>query len=329
VKIEVHDVDHGACIVCTSSAGHRLMIDCGRSRSRPWSPSTAYRGQRIDTLLASNLDEDHVEDFEGLWSASPIGAFVSNPTIGSTALGQMKNWDMRSGVNHAWSVLHTLGPQPGNWSHPLGGMHWHSFWNRYGTDFIDTNNLSLATFVDFGRFRMLYGGDLETPGWRKLLAIPDFRAKLSSVALVIASHHGRENGQCDELYELCKPQLIIFSDGEKQHETQETIGYYGSKATGIPDWSRVPILGVQPRRRVMTTRTDGTIQIDVGLRATGTSRPLRTRASRRCWPRSKVLGPSASRRSAFLRISASRQIMSLQKVVPRRATADPPSGIHG
>jgi beta-lactamase superfamily II metal-dependent hydrolase len=264
MRIVVNDVDHGACITCTSPGGHRLMIDCGLSRTRPWSPSVAFRNQRIDTLIASNLDEDHLEDFEALWFASPIGAFLSNPTVDWLALGSMKEWDMGSGVRHAWSVLYNLDARLGNLDHPLGGVHWHCFWNCYASDFTDTNNLSVATFVDYGGFRMLYGGDLETAGWRRLLTRPDFVAKLAGVQVLIASHHGRENGKCDELFEFCTPKLIIFSDGEKQHGTQETTDYYGRKASGIPDWTRPkPSFGFQPTRSVMTTRSDGTITIDV------------------------------------------------------------------
>src|SRR5262249_12976343 len=143
------------------------------------------------------------------------------------------------------------------------GIHWHAFWNRYGTDFRDTNNLSLAVFLKYGRFTALFGGDLETAGWRKLLLVPAFRNRLPEVNMFVASHHGRKNGQCEELFQWCKPDLIVFSDGPKEYETQETTNWYSRRANGIPDWTQSSIALCQPRRYVMTTRSDGCICLDV------------------------------------------------------------------
>jgi hypothetical protein len=248
------------------------MLDCGKSASRSWSPSAAYCGQRIDTFLIQNLDEDHVEDFANLWKQVPIGGLLSNPTISAAALSYMKPQGMRSGVQQVHDVLLRGGTRLAAWDQYLGGVQWHAFWNRWASDFLDTNNLSLATFVSFGSFTILLGGDLETAGWRKLLERPDFLLKLMSVDVLVASHHGRENGQCPELFNWCKPKLIIFSDGPKQYESQETAAWYGGKASGVVDWTRpAGPLGLRPLRRVMTTRKDGTVRIDVDARGNWTA----------------------------------------------------------
>jgi hypothetical protein len=264
MRIEIHDVDHGSCVMITGPLGHRLMLDCGLSLTRPWFPSVIYAGQVINTLMLMNLDEDHVEDLEDLWRYTTIEALGSNPTVSAPALKAMKTDGMRRGVAAAHGILTTLGPGfRGGWLDDLGGVHWHAFWNRYGVDFVDPNNLSLAVFVRYGGFTALFGGDLETPGWRKLLTIPSFRARLSEVRLLVASHHGRENGKCDELFSWCRPDLIVFSDGPKQHETQETASWYYQRANGIPDLTRPATLSGEPSRRVVTTRNDGTVRIDV------------------------------------------------------------------
>jgi beta-lactamase superfamily II metal-dependent hydrolase len=266
MRIEVHDVDHGGCTVITGPTGHRLMLDCGLSRDRPWYPSITYRDQRIDTLMLMNLDEDHCEDLPHLWRNCSIGGIVSNPTVDAQALRSMKaECGMRAGVEAATTILERFGPGfLGDWSHDLGGVAWHVFWNRYRADFTDTNNLSLATFVHFGPFTILFGGDLERAGWRRLLRNPNFRAKLATTTVYVASHHGRENGCCDEVFEICSPELVIFSDGSKQYGTQETRDWYAKRARGIPDVSKPAGLLRQPVRKVMTKRRDGTIMIEVG-----------------------------------------------------------------
>lgn len=267
MRIEIHDVDHGGCAVITGPEGHRLMLDCGLNFGRSWFPSIAYRGQRIDTLMMLNLDRDHCEDLPYVWEHCPLGAIVSNPTVSAKALRAMKaECGTHAGVSKAIDILESYGEgMIGDWSHGLGGVHWHAFWNRYGADFIDTNNLSLAVFVQFGGFTILFGGDMERAGWRKLLTFPAFRDWLMRTNVYVASHHGRDNGCCEELFELCKPELIIFSDGPKQYESQETHGWYSSRASGIPDRTRPATIFGPARRRVMTTRKDGTITISVEL----------------------------------------------------------------
>ncbi|GAA0732167.1 ComEC/Rec2 family competence protein [Sphingomonas japonica] len=265
MRIDIHDVDHGGCTVITGPAGHRLMLDCGLCSDGPWYPSIAYKGERIDTLMLMNLDEDHCEDLPYLWRDCPIGGLVSNPTVDARALKSMKaECGMRAGVATATDILQRLGPGfLGNWSNDLGGVGWQVFWNRHGVDFTDTNNLSLAAFVQFGGFTILFGGDLERAGWRQLLKNPTFRAKLATTNVYVASHHGRENGCCDEVFDFCRPELVIFSDGRKQYGTQETRDWYARRTRGIPDLGAPAGLLGQPLRKVMTTRRDGTITIEV------------------------------------------------------------------
>lgn len=266
MKIEIHDVDHGGCAIITGPAGHRLMLDCGLCTDRLWYPSVTYHGQRIDTLMLMNLDEDHCEDLPDLWRNCGIGAIVSNPTVDAHALQAMKaECGMREGVTTAANILARFGSGfLGEWHHDLGGVGWHVFWNCYGADFTDTNNLSLAAFVHFGPFTILFGGDLERVGWRRLLKNPLFCAKLANVNVYVASHHGRENGCCSEVFDICQPDLVIFSDGRKQYGTQETRDWYASRTTGIPDHTKpAGLFGIRPVRKVMTTRRDGTVTIDV------------------------------------------------------------------
>lgn len=266
MQILIHDVGHGGCAVVTGPDGRRLMLDCGFNGREPWFPSVAYNGQRIDTLMLMNLDEDHCDDLSFIWRDCPLGALVSNPSVTGAALRAMKaECGMQGGVEAAASLLDRFGPGfVGDWSNDLGGVHWRVFWNRYEIDFRDTNNLSLAAFVTFGGFTVLFGGDMERAGWARLLTLKGFCELLPSVNVYVASHHGRENGCCEDMFGLCRPELVIFSDGPKQHGTQETNGWYASRTIGIPDHSRPGGLLGPPRRKVMTTRNDGIVSISVG-----------------------------------------------------------------
>jgi hypothetical protein len=175
----------------------------------------------------------------------------------------MKTQGMRAGVQQAHDILNYFRQgRIGGWAHDLGGVSWEAFWNRYG-DFDKTNNLSLAVFVTFGKFTILFGGDLEKAGWKGLLKNPFFFSRLHEVDVYVTSHHGRENGRCDELFDFMTPKIIIFSDGPKQYSTQETADWYASRVSGIVDRTRPATLLGPALRKVVTTRKDGSVTINV------------------------------------------------------------------
>lgn len=265
MRVEIFDVKHGACAVITGTNGKRLMIDCGyREGDEPWFPSVAFRGDRMEALVLQNLDEDHVDDLPYVWNDVEIGAFYSNPTVTAAALKSMKDQGMKEGIATAHELLRQLGPGLTGDLAKLGAVRVWAYYNRYGEPFKTTNDLSVAVFVEYGRFRMLFGGDLERAGWLELLKIPNFCADLASVRVIVGSHHGRESGKCEELFNLCKPEIVIFSDDSKRYDTQETDAWYRQRVHGIPDLSRQPTsFGTTSKRHVLTTRSDGTLTIDV------------------------------------------------------------------
>lgn len=265
MRIGIFNVAHGACSLISCPNGTCIVIDCGLNLDPPWFPSLAFRGRFINLLAFNNLDEDHLEDLPYLWRNVPIGSIFSNPTVNAAALAAMKReHGMRDGVQTAHAILQHLGSgligRPAN----LANVQAWAYWNRFVLDFTDTNNLSPAIFVRYGSFTILFAGDLETAGWRALLRIPSFIADLTSVTVFVASHHGRQNGQCQEIFRFCWPHVFIFSDEEHLYNSQDTTDWYAQRAQGIPDFRMAPIswLG-HPRRYVLTTRRDGVMRIEV------------------------------------------------------------------
>jgi hypothetical protein len=125
--------------------------------------------------------------------------------------------------------------------------------------FTDTNNLSLVVFIRYGGMNFAFPGDLEREGWLALLGRPDFRVRLSAVDVLMASHHGRENGYCKEVFEISRPQAIVISDKPIVHDTQRTVPDYRAvvRDTGVV------VRTTMKRRHVLTTRRDGWIQFEV------------------------------------------------------------------
>lgn len=262
--IDIHDVGHGACSVVTLPNQRRFMIDCGRSDT--WSPSQFYAGQHIDGLIFQNLDKDHLEDLPNLHRSISVGRYFSNPTIDSFALGTMKKWDMAPGVASARDLLRNYGTANGSRIDMGPDCEELCMWHRYGTDFEETNNLSVAVFVRYGHFVMLYGGDMEEAGWRLMLQRPHFRNILPMVKVYVAAHHGRDNGCCEELFYYMQPSVVIISDYEHRFETQKTTAWYANRVLGIQDISGIQnALIPRPIRKVLTTRRDGHMKINARL----------------------------------------------------------------
>ena len=260
MKINIFDVGHGNCALVTCPNGTRIMIDCGYRLDPGWFPSVTFAGQYIDLLVFSNLDEDHVRDLPHIRRDVTLGSIFSNPSVTASALATMKReHGMGDGVCQAHAILDDCGPGLVGRLADGGSVGAWAYCNHYEAPFTDTNNLSPAVFVRYGAFTILFAGDLETAGWQALLRSPNFQWDLASVNILVASHHGRANGQCEEVFQIRRPDVVVFSDNQRQYNSQDTDAWYRARATGIVD---LDSYGHSGKRYVLTTRHDGSMQID-------------------------------------------------------------------
>jgi hypothetical protein len=101
----------------------------------------------------------------------------------------------------------------------------------------------------------VHRGDMECAGWKALLQRADFRSALNNVDIFVASHHGREDGYCEEMFQYfgtSSPRFVVVSDKSIVHETQKTGAWYAGKATG-------GVFNGEANRRFITTRSDGSL----------------------------------------------------------------------
>ena len=144
-------------------------------------------------------------------------------------------------------------PGSGGVSPNFGNISIMPFWNTYPTDFEDENNLSLVVILKAYGLTICFPGDMEIAGWRNLLRDPAFVRAIGDVNIFVASHHGRANGCCEELftYTALNPAIVVISDAGIEFATQETVAWYRRRAGGIT------LNG--DNRHVLTTRHDGRI----------------------------------------------------------------------
>lgn len=254
MKLMIHDVGHGACISFLHKNGNSMVWDTGHLDEYKPSKFLPINGiTKIDRLFITNYDQDHISDLPDVVSKLGANLLHRNKSLSVDQLRQIK---LKSGpISPAMNTMLGLmdsytGSEP---SVPpaFPDVEFSVYCHDYSADYQDTNNLSLVTFVKIMGVQFIIPGDLERKGWLGHLTNPRFVSDLRNTNVFIASHHGRENGYCAEVFEYCKPAFVVISDAPIQFETQEASSQYAKHASGG--------LFNGGTRKVLSTRNDGTL----------------------------------------------------------------------
>lgn len=255
MEIKIFDVEHGFCSLIVTDNHRSILIDCGHNSTTNFRPSNYMMKMGvniIDLFIITNYDEDHLSDLPNIIER---GIFIKRITYnGGISTKQLRDLKTRTtplgpGIKSLIRLLENITyyydiptiVDEITFSHECFDY----------TQFQDTNNLSLVTFLDYKDIHIIFPGDMEVEGWKEILKSAAFCEKLKSVNLFIASHHGRESGYCDQIFSYCKPDLILVSDGVIQYDTQKN--FYGKYSKGVRFGNDI--------RYVLTTRYDGCITI--------------------------------------------------------------------
>jgi beta-lactamase superfamily II metal-dependent hydrolase len=256
MRLQIFDVEHGACALLTCDDSTRLMIDCGFNASTGWKPGTYLRGQgitKLEMFVITNYDEDHADAANDLFDNIDVQWLLRNRSVSAQTIRQLKSEDrMGPGIERLVSEIESS--FIGNGTSPLPtfqGLEREVYYNDYPV-FDDENNLSVALLLRCHGTGVMFTGDLEKAGWRELLKADAFQNALRRTNILIASHHGRESGCCEEIIQYCENVFyVVISDKGYTYETQQTIPFYRRIAKGGPFRGE--------DRPVLTTRNDGRI----------------------------------------------------------------------
>jgi beta-lactamase superfamily II metal-dependent hydrolase len=259
MRIHIFDVEHGECSAIETPTGHLMLIGAGHNATTNWRPSVwvKQRNQQPACMVLPNMDRDHLSDLPNFEPYLRPASIVRNHSISPEWLRAKKLAE--SGEVHfsVQTAMHWMGnvfagdPITPNW-----GMELDFFCHSIPT-FQDTNNLSVVTFVRYSGCGIMFPGDLECAGWKAFLTNPSFVVRLQQTNILIASHHGREGGYCADIFGTigqCKPNIVVISDKAVCHDTQKH-NLYDAHCSGIT-FGNVT-------RKVLTTRNDGNITIEV------------------------------------------------------------------
>ena len=266
-ELYVWNVENGTAIYAKTPNNKNVVIDCGASTSFSPAKYLDSLGVRIDFLVISHPHRDHIEDLEGIEGIlNEENVFCRNPAIEKDLMVK-SNEDLKDdecleryfalSENHTGRLTDEGNPENPWWG---DGCVFRYFRNgpeagEVGNSTI--NNMSLVTFIVFGKDVVLYGGDMEESGWEKMLDDDggEFKALLEKTTIYIASHHGNKSGVSSELFKHLKPKLTIISSSKKRD--YDAVGEYCEHTTGMSVFKD----GERETRKVVTTRSDGHIHV--------------------------------------------------------------------
>ena len=277
-ELYVWNVENGTAIYARTPNGKNVVIDCGASDV--FSPikhiNNKLKIQEIDDLIISHPHKDHINDLKGLEDhyghkgndglRYNITLLMRNKAItpelmikSNEKLKGDEDLDRYFKLSCAYNGRGVEGEKSPSHSDWGGGCVFNHFLNTDpGSGNVNNstiNDMSVVTFVTFGNDTILYGGDVEKAGWKKILRMPGFKKLLKKTTIYIASHHGNKSGFSSELFEDWKPKLTIVSSSKKR-DYDATVEY-NYHTTGMDVFKD----GECEQRKVVTTRKDGHIHV--------------------------------------------------------------------
>ncbi|CAM3558671.1 MBL fold metallo-hydrolase [Deinococcus saxicola] len=222
VTVRFLDVGQGDAILVRSPEGKTMLVDGGRSVSRMEEHMKTYGIDKIDVMVATHADADHIAGLVAAAEAKPT-LFINNGLGGTTktwerlvaALQAQKTTFKKASnqiINLGSVKVQVISPPPG-----MGG---------------DQNDNSVGVALKFGKFRALMTGDSElkeTAAW-----LEQDRAEIRGPFQAYKSiHHGAANGDNQAWLAVVRPENVVISVGENNygHPTKTALDLY--KQNGI------------------------------------------------------------------------------------------------
>ncbi|KGR74507.1 competence protein ComE [Ureibacillus sinduriensis BLB-1 = JCM 15800] len=250
LKSEVYLIDSGGVLRFNEEGwkNSRNPYEVGRDIVVPFLKGKGI--QKIDKLILTHADSDHVEGAEEIVQEIQIGEIHISP-------GSYKKDVMNDLVIESERRNIPIIEQIANVSWNKAGFTFTYLWPNETT--YEGNNDSLVLYVTSDRFEGLFMGDVEEEGEESIIRQ---YPSLAHIDVLKAGHHGSKTSSSEVFLERIKPAITIFSAGEGNrygHPHKEVVERF--QELGLPTF---------------TTGEDGTIE----LRISGETMKLRTSNSK-------------------------------------------------
>ena len=271
-RVIVHDVGHGQAVHAFMPSGHVVVIDLGCSASFSPLEWLQRHTSTIDSLVITHPHGDHIDEILALDRRGINVRQFWRPQWLTNA--EIRDANQATYDAHVQRYLEMSAryaePIPpdrliGNPAVSAGVRVTHCASTTCGRSNI--NNHSFVVVFEYRNLSIVIPGDNESPSWQELLKKPTFRGVAKAPDVFLASHHGRLSGYYADLFDdtdgIGKPRLCVVSDGRVQDT--DAADRYSYHAHGWEVYSRRD--GRATERFCVTTRSDGSIEIEIGQNA--------------------------------------------------------------
>jgi competence protein ComEC len=255
VFVRVLDVGPALCCVIKSPDGHFMIYDAGSAGgSTPKMKEVIPQGSTVDLLVLSHNDDDHISNVQNICTAYNVKQVLH------TGMPRGPSWQTAmTAISNEVVTAGCIDLNLGNTDVPFGtvfnigqvkvtmicGFHqplpeWHL------TDNAEKNNsVSIVMRLDYAGKSILFCGDAvgrhgDDTNPDALIATEKFIVEHTNTLpvraqVMIAPHHGGNNGSSTAFVNAVHPKYVIFSCGHKYHHpTGDAVQRY--LAAGV--WQR-------------------------------------------------------------------------------------------
>ncbi|MDY0975811.1 DNA internalization-related competence protein ComEC/Rec2 [Massilia sp. CFBP9012] len=224
-SVTAFDVGQGMALLVETHR-HRLLYDTGPQYAPGASGATRVilpylRGRgvgRLDTLVVSHSDLDHVGGADAVLQALEVDSLVSSLPASHPVLRKAKR-TRRCAAGQAWTWdgvrFEMLGPDPGSYANPR----------------LKANARSCVLRVSAAGTAMLLAADIEAAQEAELLVTAGERLRAK---VLLAPHHGSGTSSTSAFLAAVRPDLALFQVGHRnryRHPKKEVVERY--RAMGI------------------------------------------------------------------------------------------------
>ena len=246
LRISVLDVEGGKAVLMVAPSGKSMLIDLGWPSSTPRIVEAVKAAglQRIDYLLVTHYDIDHIGDLARLVAQVPVGHILDRGDVDATdrlfpayaaARSRLPHTVLKAGDTVPFDGVDIevlaaggrLTDRRGGTANPSCAANPRA--PAIASDAEDDRSIGLL--ISYGGFRMLDLADLEAHPSHDLVCPVN---RIGTVDLYNVNVHGQFKGIAPELVHAIRARVILQANGEKKGADARTWPILRS-ASGVED----------------------------------------------------------------------------------------------
>ena len=259
--MKVWDVARGLAIHIVAPNGKYIVIDLGSKEGV--SPLRSLLFKSVGYMIITHPHYDHFSDIKNINFGYPsilwrVKAFTRQELMSDVREEEKEDFEKYCNFVESFSGTLSSDKRPSS-GIPFDGLTVDVF-SADQCDKAKKNNFSGIVVLKLGNSKVVVCGDNEKESFEILMTSDDFKKAVKNAYVLVAAHHGRESGYCDEFVTLVNPYLTIISD-TSEGDTSVTVKYE-NKTKGYSVYNNSN--RIKEHRKCLTTRNDGNIMIEFG-----------------------------------------------------------------